>query len=471
MVYIYPYNFEFYSYFQTLFSNASILLPFLGLGIHGTIIKYYPTFSSLGLQSNFLPYFLKRTIYTTIIGLGLVVTLFYFGKDDISLIFKNINNVIEYWYVILSLAILLNLTTVFLYYSNAKLRTVIPDLIFTAGIKFALPIGIILSYYFKVQLQTFVLWILIYYVVVFISMVLYALNLEKVDWRIPKLSIENTNEINGFMGFSMLNSLGSTLAFRIDIAMIAAMVDIPSAGLYTYILTISNVIDLPTKSLNQIAAPVVSQSWTSKNHQNIDDIYTKSAILGGAVSMMLFLFIYAAWPYILGLIPTEKIPNGLLTTGLLLLLLGLARVIDIITGVNSIILSYSHLYKYSLYFLLFMAGLNILMNYIFIQWYGITGAALSTLISYTFYNGIKYIFVLNNFKFKLPWLSIFYMTLLLLSGLVIVTIIRLPVHPIIGIIANGIFSCVYFGIGIWLLNPHNLIRPTVRTLVSTFIKS
>ena len=461
MVFIYPYNFEFYSFFQTIFSNASILLPILGLGIHGTIIKFYPTFVNLGIQSKFLPYFLSRAIITTVIGILIVMVLYWLGRDFLPLIFTNIDEVIKYWQVILFLAIILNITAVFLYYSNAKLRTVIPDLIFNAGIKFALPAGILLSYLYHIDLQTFILWIMLYYVMVLVSMMTYALSLDKVDWSIPKLSKGLTTEMYDFMVYSMLNSIGSALALRIDVVMIAAMLDIKSVGIYSYILTISNVIDLPTKSLNQIAGPVVSQSWTAKNHDNIESIYTKSAILGGAVSMLLFLIIYAVWPYVLGLIPQQKIPDGLLETGMLLLFLGLARTIDILTGVNTIILSYSHLYKYNLYFLIIMSVLNIVMNYFFILSFGILGAAISTLISYLIYNTLKYLFVLRNFHFKLPWASIIAMTLLLFGGLFIVHQMQFDIHPIVGMVVMSVFCCLYFAIGLWILNPQKLIRSTV----------
>ncbi|MCB9310308.1 MAG: polysaccharide biosynthesis C-terminal domain-containing protein [Lewinellaceae bacterium] len=463
LVFIYPYNFEYYSIFQAIFSNAYIILPFLGLGINGAIIKFYPIFREKSLDKELLPFFLLLASITTIVGTLILGLIYVSFKSALFHIFPNLHKVESHWLMIIVMAWILNFSIIFLYYCNAKLRIVIPDLLYNASLKFVLPILILLSYLWSVSLDTFKTWILIYYVLILVLLIVYAINLDSIKWKVPKsLDKSLKQSILNFMGYSTLNGLGATLALRIDMVMIGAMLNLESVGVYAYLLTISNVMDLPSKSLNQISAPVISKNWTENDIKNIQDVYTKSAILGGAISMGLFLLIYAVWPYVLDLIPSGKIPEGLLNTGIILLILGMARVIDIITGVNNLILSYSKLYKYNLYFLLFLAAINITMNYFLIKDYGMVGAATSTLVSYFIYNVIKYIFVRHNFGFKLPLNPIAGMMLWFSACIILMSKVHLSFHPILNIMIIGTFISILFGIGIWILNPYNLIQDLVK---------
>ena len=82
------------------------------------------------------------------------------------------------------------------------------------------------------------------------------------------------------MGFAVLNGMGATFALRIDITMIGAMINVQAVAIYAIIITISNVMEIPSKALNQIASPVISSSWANNNKANIQDVYQKSSVFG-----------------------------------------------------------------------------------------------------------------------------------------------------------------------------------------------
>ena len=93
-------------------------------------------------------------------------------------------------------------------------------------------------------------------------------------------------------------------------------------------------------------------------------------------------------------------------------ILGVATLFDLATGFNSQIISYSKHYRFNIYALLFLAVVTILLNWIFIVYFGwgIEGVALATAVSLTLFNIIKLIF--NYRKFGIYPFSKVYISIL-----------------------------------------------------------
>lgn len=73
--------------------------------------------------------------------------------------------------------------------------------------------------------------------------------------------------------------------------------------------------------------------------------------------------------------------------------LGLANVIEMATGINMMIIQTSESYKINTYITFIFLVVLIISNVILIQMFGITGAALGTLISYIFSNFLRFLFL------------------------------------------------------------------------------
>ena len=84
--------------------------------------------------------------------------------------------------------------------------------------------------------------------------------------------------------------------------------------------------------------------------------------------------------------------------------LGIARVINMATGLNNEIINYSKYYAWNLVFILFLATTNIVANILLIKAFGLVGAALATLISISLFNIIRLSFI--QLKFKMHPLSV-----------------------------------------------------------------
>lgn len=462
VIYIYPREQELYGYFQFLFSTAAILTPILGLGIGSVIIKYYPIFVQDKRQQHFLSFTTVLATISAIIITGLLGIIYYLFKDGLVALFDNFNFVEDNLTEIIALSYLNLYATIFFYHAVARFRVVIPDMIYTLGMKLFLPILILSVYLGWIDRGLFPVVILLYYFVVMIALLVYVLYLDKHSLR-PALKSMNKEEyrsFGSFMFFSLLNGIGASLALRLDNAMIGSMLTINAVYIYGTILTISNVIEIPSKAINQISSAVISNNWANNDKQNIQDIYQKSSVYGWIVGLFLFLLLYFIWVDILALMP-GKIQLEVASILLIFSLLSFSRIIDLVTGVNSVILSYSIYYKYHMYFLIVMAIVNVTLNYIFIQMIGIVGAALATFLSYLIFNGLKYFFLKAKFGFYIQWLPhlmIAGIGILIFAGMSFV----LPdFHPIFNIVLKAILLTITFSIAILILNPGGEVRTIV----------
>ena len=81
-------------------------------------------------------------------------------------------------------------------------------------------------------------------------------------------------------------------------------------------------------------------------------------------------------------------------------ILGIAKIIDAGTGVNSVIIITSTLWKFEFCSGIILLSLRIPLAYIFIQKYGIIGPAYAELISQIVYNFIRYEFLRRRFNMQ-----------------------------------------------------------------------
>ena len=127
------------------------------------------------------------------------------------------------------------------------------------------------------------------------------------------------------------------------------------------------------------------------------------------------------------------------------LLLGTARLYDMLTGLNGTILLTSRYYRYDLWFNLILVALAFISNYYLIAAYGMNGAALATLISIVGINTLRLGFVWKVLKlhpFSLAMLGV--LALAVGAYLIQMLIPRLPYWyldlPIRSLVFAGLFG-------------------------------
>ncbi|MEL6865830.1 MAG: oligosaccharide flippase family protein [Bacteroidota bacterium] len=440
-LFIYPLDTETYGLARFLIDTATFLVPFLLLGFSAVSIRFFPDFKAEGEGHHG---FLSFLLLGAAAGCGLFLLLTLGFRPQIEQLYADQPPLFqEYLYYLVPIAILLAFVQLFYNYCTNFKRIVVPS-IFQNFIKLALPTLILLhvwEYIARVQ----VAWgIVLNFAVVVMGLLVYIYYLKELklrpDWGF--LTAERIRQIRQYAAFGLFSSIGSVLAFRIDSYMVSTMLDFENNGVYGIAAFIGNAIAIPTNAINQIASPIIAQSFKEKDHQHIGFLYRQSSINLLLVGLFLFVGIALNVHDLFDLMPSrdESLKAGIYVV----IVLGLARIIDMATSVNNPIINYSPYYRFGFYAILFLAGFNIICNLIFIPRFAILGAALATLASLSLYNALKLGFIW--YRFGIQPFSRATLQLLAIAGFTFLVAYLLPLdfHPLINIaIRSTVLSLIY----------------------------
>ena len=446
-LFIYPLDTEVYGLLQFLISTSYLLFSFSNLGLHAILLKYFPRFNTSPETGQ--KFFLALLIGSVLLCLFMISALFVFEGQFIHLLknigFKESDVLADHLYPLLVLALLTTAIILMRHQAMNFKRIAVPTVIIDLSLKFFLPVSVLLSVYAGMGHPEIAWYLVIYDVFVCLFMAIYLFRLKAFSINVIGLGRMIKRlwkpELGKFGVFSSLSRMGTILAFRIDAFMITLLLGAASNGIYYIILFIANVIQIPFRSLSLIGIPLISDAWEKGETQKIQSIYQKSALNLSLFSVAIFLFLWFSLGDILAFSPkAEELQAGIH----LFLFLGLARVTDSITSLNEPILNYSKHYKFGLLFILGLGVSNAILNFYFIQMFGLVGAAIATCISYALYNFTKMIFLYYTFGFN-PWSK----GMLVLLGLACLTFlalytIRWVPWSWLRIILNGVFVFLVF---------------------------
>lgn len=427
VLFIYPLAIEAVGFINTFISTAMILVPLFNLGLSNVSIKFFNEFAPAKTEtkSAFVPLLLILLLLNFII----IGALIWLGNDTFYQILKSqnfdISTIQENELQLLVFTLLLTLIGIVTSLISNSQRIVVPNLLSNFGFKIFLPI-IILTIAFGYQnTQNLSANVIFYHIFVLLILLFYLNSLQpsSTSWKKPELGKAKLKEMYTFAFYSGLTALGSVLAYRIDTVMISGLINYETAGKYVLPMTMAAVMDIPNMAINSISGPIISTAWDKKDFKEIDKLYRSAAINLTIIGGLILLGGYYCFDELSAISSNPEVFEGL---KMVFLILALAKLVDMITSINSSILGYSSAYKFNLLFLLVLAVLNIVFNLTFIPEFGILGACYATALSILLYNGIKLIFLYYKFG-----LSPFTWPLVKVIGLISLFFVSLQFFPML----------------------------------------
>jgi O-antigen/teichoic acid export membrane protein len=250
--------------------------------------------------------------------------------------------------------------------------------------------------------------------------------------------------------------------------MIVGIKGLSDASIFAIATYVSAILEIPQRSLTSISIPILAKSWKEKDFENIKHIYHKSVSNLLAIGLLLFGLI---WLNIQNLVAflnwiSHKQGGGYDAIVNLAFILGLAKLIDLATGVNAQIIGTSNYWKFDFFTNVMFVIISIPLNYYLIQHYDLTGLAISNLIAYTIYNAVRFGFL--YFKFKLQpyrWKHALFV-LLSIGLMLLVHEIPAPSNFVLNIaIQSIVYAIGFYLITIWV-NP----APEILNYFKDFVK-
>lgn len=385
-LYIYPLEWELYGGIQYWLSVATILGPILRQGSTALINKYYPYFKSQG-NKGFLGLILIITTLTVMV-MSLLIFIFTLAISNTTF-YQDFDLKSENLVYVYFLSIIIIYYSVFQLHSANVRRIVVPEIISKIGIKSILILIIVAAYYNIIDHSWALPFLVLSYLFSLLAIVFYLFILGSFDvkgWKSIKISRTLKKNMFKFWAFGGLNYLGIILAYKIDIFMIGTIVDKVSVGYYSIFLFMVNLMIIPMTSISQISGPIVSESFEKDDISGLENLYKVSSNNILVFGAMIFLFIWINIYYLLDIMRNGE---DLIPYVSILLFLGIAKIFDLMTSINNLIVIYSKWYRYNLIFLFVMSLINFVLNIYLIKLFGIEGAAIATAISLFIFNGIK----------------------------------------------------------------------------------
>ena len=132
--------------------------------------------------------------------------------------------------------------------------------------------------------------------------------------------------------------------------------------------------------------------------KRIDRIYHSSSINQLIFSVGMFSLI---WLNFTDGVFTFHLQAGYIDAKWVFFYIGLMRIVDMGTGVNSQIINTSTLWRFDFFTGIILLSLTLPLNYILTKYYyGVMGPAIANLITFTVYNSIRYWFLFKKFNLQ-----------------------------------------------------------------------
>jgi O-antigen/teichoic acid export membrane protein len=147
--------------------------------------------------------------------------------------------------------------------------------------------------------------------------------------------------------------------------------------------------------------------------------------------------------------------------------MGLAKLIDLATGVNGQIIGTSNYWKFDFFTNLFYIVLSIPLNYYLISHYQLIGLAYSNLAALVLYNSVRFLFLYKKFDLQPYTLKHGLFLSISIAFMFLVYIIPSTSNFVLNIaIKSSIYGLGFYGLLVWI-NP----APELKDLVQGFLKN
>jgi len=242
---------------------------------------------------------------------------------------------------------------------------------------------------------------------------------------------DNKKQLPSLMLFGVLLGASSMIIMSIDKIMINNMIGTDAVGVYGQMFFAAILVSMTSRGVKRISSTALTEAWNANDRENIDQIYKRSCLNQMIIAFFILIVGWACIEPATDLL--GKYQEGIYV----FLFLGLGQLFEMMTGVNAEIIGTSKYYRFNTYFNLTLAVLVIVLNFIFINLWNITGAALASFIAIVLVNSIRWFFLYKRLGFQpfnLSFMKAMIPGVLLMAG---ITLFDYEMRPSYKILINA----------------------------------
>ncbi|MFN8326454.1 MAG: polysaccharide biosynthesis C-terminal domain-containing protein [Flavobacteriaceae bacterium] len=423
-----------YGIVATVLSGANILMPLMAFGAQNTMMRFFSSYKTEKEREEFLTFML----YLPLVFIIPISLVFYFFYDEIAHSWIKENPTLQpFFWLIPVVGLFMAYFEVFYAWAKVHMQSVIGNFISEVLVRSVVMVLLICVHFNWLAKDTFVYCVALAYFAQLVAMKLYAISIKMPVWRIAIPA--NVKEIVYYSLFIIVSGGIAVMLIDFDKVMIPQYLSVDQNALYAVAIFISTVIAVPSRAMTQIVAPITARFMVENKHDELNELYQKSAINLQAIGGFIMILIFVNIKEMYHLIPKDY-SGGIWVV----FMIGLSKFYDVLLGNNNSIIVNTKYYRTVLLFGIATVVLMIVLNMIFIPLYGIEGAAFATLITVACYNTVKLFFVVKK-------MNLFPFTKKTLHSLLIIALCFIlfyfwdfPFHSVVNILLKSILlSALY----------------------------
>ncbi len=380
---------------KVMYEVAALIAGFAQLGTSASAMRFFPYFKNPENNHNGFFFYL---MLMPAIGSVVFISLFLLCKNYIIDFFiQKSALLIEYYNWVVPLAIFLTFWIVLETFSNVLLKIVVPKFIREVGLRIMLLILYLLYALQWLSLDMLIAGYVLCYGLVMIFSLLYISNITSLSFKhdISFFDKGLLRKISGYTLFLLIGALGNSITGQLDILMVSSQMGLEYTGIYTIAFYMATVIEMPSRSITAIASPIAALALKEGRLEEANQLYKKVSLHQLIAGSIFFLLIWINIDNIFAIIPNGEVYSS---AKWVVFFIAMAKLVGMTLGFGDTLVSFSRYYYWRLYFTFLITALTILCNYWLIPIFGMTGAAIATLLTYIMSYSVQQWIVVKKIK-------------------------------------------------------------------------
>ncbi|WP_165933533.1 polysaccharide biosynthesis C-terminal domain-containing protein [Arundinibacter roseus] len=437
-------------YASTLLTFPIVYMSFALLGVPSVAVRFHSQFQTQTARRQLFTFILV----TPFVGLlGFIFLYLAFKPFYLNFYQEHSPLLVKYYYVFIPLTVGMVYLLALEAYSRIHLRIVVPSLIREIGLRLLNSVVVILFGFQLISFDTMVNLTVVSYGLAVVAMLVYLYTQGNLFTTLDFGFIRHPafGDMWRYGLWVILGGASAALMPHIEKILLPGFAGgLSSTAIFDLASRIALVISIPRNSIVMISAPIISRAFQENDLAQIDTIYKKSSLNLFIIGVFLLLGIWVNIDSIFAIIPK----SDLYAPGkYVVLMVGLSRIADMMTGLNTEILTNSRYYRYDIVFIVLFTFLLMASNFYLIPRYGYNGAAAASLFSVVIYNGVKLAFI--RYKLGIQPFTSQTLLVILLGGCAFLAATYLPVPDattlagrLTGLLLRSVAVGIIFGGGI-----------------------
>ena len=283
---------------------------------------------------------------------------------------------------------------------------------------------------------------------------------------VPRPSIVTRKFFSKIRTLALLQWSGSmvyTVAFFFAPIAIAGVVPggLTAVGVFSFAQMIGSLIQAPQRGIAAAAIGPLSQAWKEKDYGRINRIYQRSSINQMIFAVGMFVLIWIN--YTDGILIFHIKPE-FLDGKTIFFFIGMARLVDMGTGVNQQVIVTSTFWRFDCWTGMILVALTLPLNYIMAKEIGALGPAVADLATFAIYNAIRWAYLYRRFQMQPFTFQTLYAVLLGGAGYLVCIGLFGRFHGLMWVFARtGVLALIYLS-GVLLLRLSPDVLPVWQTV-------